>query len=237
MTLRDQQIRAQQRRRIAWGVMVVFAGLMGAITAWTLGQIGRHLSQGQTGQPLVAVSTDVITQEPPTPQRQISLHVEAPEPPEPPESPEPPEPKAPEADASPHKERVPVSGTSDAVWGISSQDPTFNGRPIRPARTMRMLVTAYSPDERSCGKWADGITASGRSVWTNGMKLVAADTRLLPFGSIVSIPGYNGGKPVPVLDRGGKIKGHRLDVLYPTHEIARRWGVQRLEVIIWEYAD
>ncbi len=115
--------------------------------------------------------------------------------------------------------------------------PTFDGRPIRPVRQMQMLVTAYSPDERSCGIFADGVTASGYSVWTNGMKLVAADTRILPFGTIVSIPGYNGGRPVQVLDRGGKIKGHRLDVLYPTHEIALQFGAQRLGVTVWEYAD
>ncbi len=113
----------------------------------------------------------------------------------------------------------------------------FNNRPIRPARTMSMLVTAYSPDERSCGKWADGITASGYSVWTNGMKSVAADTSILPFGSLVSIPGYDNENVVPVLDRGGAIRGNRLDVLYPTHERALQWGVQRLEVTIWEYAD
>jgi len=113
----------------------------------------------------------------------------------------------------------------------------FNGRPVRPARTMWMTVTAYSPDERSCGKWADGITASLHSVWTNGMQLVAADTRILPMGSLVSVPGYAGGEIVPVLDRGGAIKGHRLDVLYPTHEIARKWGVKRLKVTVWEYAD
>jgi len=113
----------------------------------------------------------------------------------------------------------------------------FNGRPLRKVRTLTMKVTAYSPDARSCGKWADGFTASGYSVWTNGMKLVAADTKLLPLGTIVTVPGYNRGKPVPVLDRGGAIKGHRLDVLYPTHEVARRWGVQELSVDVWEYAD
>jgi 3D (Asp-Asp-Asp) domain-containing protein len=115
--------------------------------------------------------------------------------------------------------------------------PTFDGRPLRKVREMNMLVTAYSPGEQSCGPFADGITASGYSVWTNGMKLVAADTRLLPFRSIISIPGYNGGRPVPVLDRGGKIKGHRLDVLYPTHEAALQWGKQKLTVTVWEYAD
>ncbi|TVQ31400.1 MAG: hypothetical protein EA376_09840 [Phycisphaeraceae bacterium] len=113
----------------------------------------------------------------------------------------------------------------------------FNGRAVRPAYQLTMIVTAYSPDHRSCGIWADGITASNRSVWTNGMKLVAADTRLLPFGTLLSIPGYDEGRIVPVLDRGGAIKGNRLDVLYPTHEIALKWGVQRLPVIVWEYVD
>lgn len=114
--------------------------------------------------------------------------------------------------------------------------PTFDGRPIRPVRTVTMTTTAYSPDERSCGKWADGITASGMSVWTNGMKLAAADPSI-PFGTILTVPGYNDGHPIPVLDRGGAIKGSRLDLLYPTHDIAMQWGVQELEVVVWEYAD
>ena len=115
--------------------------------------------------------------------------------------------------------------------------PTFNGKKLVKVKTLHMLVTAYSPDRKSCGKWADGITASGYSVWTNGMKLVAADTRLLPFGTLVSIPGYNHGKPVPVLDRGGKIKGRHLDVLYPTDHMATRWGVKHLDVTIYQYAN
>lgn len=145
------------------------------------------------------------------------------------------------ATPAPPSETLPAS-VADAV-AVAADLPgaddavRFGHRTLRPVRTIRMVVTAYSPDARSCGKWADGITASGKSVWTNGMKLVAADTRLLPFGSIISVPGYNGGRPVPVLDRGGKIKGKRLDVLYPTHEIARRWGRQTLEVTVWEYAD
>ena len=69
---------------------------------------------------------------------------------------------------------------------------------------------------------------------TNGMKLVAADTRLLPFGTLVSIPGYRGGRPVPVLDRGAAIKGNRLDVLMPTHEAALRWGRKTLPVTVYD---
>lgn len=113
----------------------------------------------------------------------------------------------------------------------------FNGRVIRPARTITMVTTAYSPDERSCGPNADGTTASGKSVWTNGMKMAAADTRMLPFGTIISVPGYYDGQPVPVLDRGGAIKGHRLDMLYPTHEVALQWGRKTQKVVVWEYVD
>ncbi len=113
----------------------------------------------------------------------------------------------------------------------------FNGRPLVVDRVIWMTTTAYSPDERSCGKWADGFTASMRSVWTNGMELVAADRRVLEFGSLVSIPGYADGRAVPVLDVGGAIKGARLDLLYPTHNRALQWGVQRLPVTVWKYAD
>ena len=113
----------------------------------------------------------------------------------------------------------------------------YNGRPIRRVAVLRMRVTAYSPDERSCGSSADGITASGYSVLTNGGFLVAADPRVLPLGSLVCVPGYDDGAVVPVLDTGGAIKGNRLDVLYPTHELAVQWGVQELDVEVWDYAD
>lgn len=113
----------------------------------------------------------------------------------------------------------------------------YNGRPVRPVRTMMMTVTAYSPDARSCGAFADGVTASGYSVLTNGGHLAAADTRVLPFGSMISVPGYDDGNVVPVLDRGGAIKANRLDLLFPTHEQALIWGVQKLQITVWEYAD
>lgn len=113
----------------------------------------------------------------------------------------------------------------------------FDGRRVVPVRTIWMKVTAYSPDARSCGKWADGQTATLHSVWTNAMRLVAADTRVLPYGSIITVPGYADSEIIPVLDCGGAIKGNRLDVLFPTHEIARKWGVRNLAVTVWAYED
>ena len=92
-----------------------------------------------------------------------------------------------------------------------------------------MVVTAYCPCTACCGPSARGITASGRPVSANGGRFVAAD-RDLPFGTTLIIPGYNNGRPVEVLDRGGAIRGNRLDVFFPTHREARQWGVRRLRV-------
>jgi 3D (Asp-Asp-Asp) domain-containing protein len=113
----------------------------------------------------------------------------------------------------------------------------FNGRPAVPAKKMWMIVTGYSPDSRSCGDSDDGRTATLHSVSTNGGKLVAADTRVLPYGTMLSIPGYDAANVVPVLDCGGAIKGHRLDLLFPTHEQALKWGKKKVLVTVWEYAD
>lgn len=120
-------------------------------------------------------------------------------------------------------------------WDLATR--WFDGRPVRPARVLLMRVTAYSPDHRSCGEFADGQTATLHSVWTNGMRLAAADPTVLPYGTMLTVPGYADDEIVPVLDCGGAIKGARLDLLYATHERALQWGVQDLRVVIWEYAD
>lgn len=133
-----------------------------------------------------------------------------------------------------------LAATLDPQTRALAADPDirwFDGRPARPKGRIWMTVTAYSPDTRSCGPDANGHTATLHSVFTNGMKLVAADTRILPFGTMLSIPGYDDNHIVPVLDRGGAIKGNKLDLLFPTDEEARQWGRKRMLVTVWEYAD
>lgn len=128
----------------------------------------------------------------------------------------------------------------EGPWAKYADDPTvrwFNGRPVRPVRVMSMVVTGYSPDAKSCGESADGITATLHSVYTNGFSLAAADPDVLPYGSLITVPGYDGGKIVPVLDCGGAIKGRRLDMLFPTDSQAMRWGKQRLNITVWRYID
>ncbi|MCL2648729.1 MAG: 3D domain-containing protein [Phycisphaerales bacterium] len=110
----------------------------------------------------------------------------------------------------------------------------YKGQQYRHVRTLRLRVTAYAPDPRCCYPYPGTTTATGFSVKTNGGNLVAADPRLIPMHSLVVVPGYGDGAAVPVLDTGGKIKGHRLDVLLPNFQTAKSWGTRILDVKIYE---
>jgi len=142
-----------------------------------------------------------------------------------------------EVEAQPEVEEVVPAALAIDPLATDPNVRWFNGRPVRPVKVITMVVTAYSPDARSCGESADGITATLHSVETNGFKLVAADPAVLAYGSMITVPGYDSDRVVPVLDCGGAIKGRRLDVLFPTHEAARKWGVRKVPVTVWGYVD
>jgi len=95
-------------------------------------------------------------------------------------------------------------------------------------------VSAYCPCPKCCGQWSDGVTACGHVI-EKGDFFVAAD-KSIPFGTLVIVPGYNEGKPVKVLDRGGAIKGNRLDVFFGDvngvsgHQRALDWGIKYLPI-------
>jgi 3D (Asp-Asp-Asp) domain-containing protein len=104
--------------------------------------------------------------------------------------------------------------------------------PASPQFTVRMMeVTAYCACKKCCGPRAAGITASGRPVTYNGGRFVAAD-KAFSFNTKLLIPGYGEGQAVPVLDRGGAIKGNKLDVYFPTHAEARQWGRRMIPVTV-----
>ena len=120
----------------------------------------------------------------------------------------------------------PDSGSAEreSLFLPSGPPPTLAMRLAPAASVTRLMrVTAYCPCPECCREFSDGITASGLPVTYNGGFFVAAPPEI-PFGTMIRIPGYNNGEPVPVLDRGSAITGDRLDVFFPTHEQALEWG-------------
>jgi 3D (Asp-Asp-Asp) domain-containing protein len=119
-------------------------------------------------------------------------------------------------------------------------------RPLAPPKDRSLvLVTGYCNCEQCCG-WERSWFGFGRPVYTYGplkgrpkkvgmtargttakKGTVAADPIMFPFGTRLAIPGYGTGI---VEDVGGAIKGRHVDVWFPTHEEARRWGRRELAV-------
>lgn len=83
-------------------------------------------------------------------------------------------------------------------------------------------ATAYCSCSKCCGRWADGITATGKRVHWG---IIAADWRVLPRGTRVGLSCFPG-QVFVVEDRGGAIKGERIDVWYPSHRSALKFGVR-----------
>lgn len=69
-----------------------------------------------------------------------------------------------------------------------------------------------------------GMTCSG-AMASRGT--VAADLSVIPMGTRLRIPGYGHGI---VQDTGRAIKGARIDLWFPTHEEAQRWGRKTVRI-------
>ena len=85
-------------------------------------------------------------------------------------------------------------------------------------------ITAYCPCSKCCGK-TNGRTASGTKA-TAG-RTVAASSKFA-FGTKLNI----GGHIYTVEDRGGAIKGNKIDIFVNSHAEALRWGVRYLPVSV-----
>ena len=128
---------------------------------------------------------------------------------------------------------VAEAGTNPAVSPLlgktaEQNDSEANSKQSGKWHTVRMRVTGYCPCSKCCGKYADGITACGHKI-RPGDTFVAADKRY-SFGTKMVIEGYNDGEPIKVLDRGGAIRGNKLDAFFHTHREALEWGVRYIDV-------
>ena len=85
-------------------------------------------------------------------------------------------------------------------------------------------ITAYCSCSKCCGK-TTGRTASGTQA-TAG-RTVAAPSKFA-FGTKLNI----GGHIYTVEDRGGAIKGNRIDIYVSSHSAALQWGVKYLPVSV-----
>ena len=114
-----------------------------------------------------------------------------------------------------------TSRSSDSIRG-SDLPSTSTKTEKSGGKTKIYKITAYCSCAKCCGK-SNGITACGKKAKAG--RTIAAP-RGFAFGTKLSI----NGKTYVVEDRGGAIKGNRIDLYVNSHSEALRWGVKYLPV-------
>jgi len=103
-------------------------------------------------------------------------------------------------------------------------------------KSITVTATAYDLSYASCGKNPGdrgyGITASGMRA---ARGVIAVDPRVIPMGSKLYIESLDGSADYGYAiagDKGGAIKGNRIDLFMDTHAEAIRWGRRNVKVYI-----
>lgn len=105
--------------------------------------------------------------------------------------------------------------------------------------TKQVTATGYTAYYESTGKHPGhpgfGITYSGVKVKRDLYSTVAADLNVFPIGTIIFVPEYGYGV---VADKGGAIKGNKVDLYFETvDDVYNEWGKRTIDVYIVEMGD
>ena len=131
------------------------------------------------------------------------------------------------------------------VHAAASQTVNENPPPLEEAfdwskyPKTTVIATGYTAGFESTGKNEGhpeyGITYSGVKVKRDLYSTVAADLSVFPIGTILFIPEYGYGV---VADKGGAIKGNKVDLYYETVEdVYNKWGKKEIDVYIIEQGN
>lgn len=117
--------------------------------------------------------------------------------------------------------KVSVNGKT----GYVSSKYTTTTKPASSTSTPSTSNKTYMGNFKLTFYAGDSITASGRTPRVN--HTIAADTSVLPMYAQVYIEGWG---TYTVEDRGGAIKGKRIDIFVANNSIARKYGVKYANV-------
>lgn len=112
---------------------------------------------------------------------------------------------------------------------------TSTGQSLAFSKVLDIRATAYSASAEENGPWGPV------DYFGNALKLgtIAVDPKVIPFGTKLYITGYDfsglpvGGMIGTATDKGGAIKGNRIDIFVPgSRSFVAGFGVQNVKVYI-----
>lgn len=126
---------------------------------------------------------------------------------------------------------IDTGDSSDTGSGDTASKGGKKGKPVYAETHGKSLgkfvITAYCTCRVCCGVYSGGNrTASGTVPTSN--RTIAVDTNVIPFKTRVVI----NGQVYVAEDRGGAIKGKRIDMFFMTHKEALRWGRRTMTVYL-----
>lgn len=138
-----------------------------------------------------------------------------------------------EVEGVPEEDNAPidVGDDKDTGSGSTKSNGGKKGEPVyangHGKSLGKFVITAYCTCKICCGVYSGrNRTASGTVPTTN--RTLAVDTNVIPFGTRLVIDG----QIYVAEDRGGAIKGKRIDMFFYTHKEALRWGRRTKEVFL-----
>lgn len=124
--------------------------------------------------------------------------------------------------------KEPINGLIEE--GTRTTFVSSRGQVTRFVRALKMTATAYDATFESCGKHPDhpqyGITYSGLRVRPG---IVAVDPKVIPLGTYLYVEGYG---EALAADKGGAIKGNRIDLYYESPEDVAKYGKRAVKVYV-----
>jgi 3D (Asp-Asp-Asp) domain-containing protein len=118
-------------------------------------------------------------------------------------------------------QKLTIGKTAAAANAPAEKDKTTD-----ESKEITVKATAYTAYCNGCS----GITATGINLKKNpNAKVIAVDPKVIPLGTKVYVEGY--GEAVAG-DKGGAIKGNKIDVHMSTSQKAKNWGVRTVKVKI-----
>lgn len=107
---------------------------------------------------------------------------------------------------------------------VQKERPKLKNSSLQEHKWLKFHATYYGRDCRGCS----GITATGinvqRTIYFKELRIIAVDPAIIPLGTIVEIKTPNEKFKAIAADKGGAIKGHRLDILVESEEISVQYG-------------
>lgn len=125
-----------------------------------------------------------------------------------------------------------ISSSEEIKGKIPRLEEAFNWEAEYPSHSV--IATGYTAGYESTGKNPNdpsyGITYSGVKVKRDLYSTIAADLNVFPIGTILFIPGYGFGV---VADKGGAIRGNKIDLYFETVEdVYNEWGKREVNVYV-----